>query len=43
MDWKSITTMGMDTNKDKTYNRDFKRKEDWNKERTREFSSITKK
>jgi len=42
-DRKSTIITGMDTNKDTTYNRNLRKtKEDWNKERTREFFSKAK-
>jgi len=44
MDWKGTITIGIDTNKDKTYRGNpWKIKEDWNGKRIKEFSSITKK
>jgi len=44
MDWKSITIIGMDTNKDKTYSGNLREiKEDWNEKRIREFFSIAEK
>jgi len=40
MDWKSIITIGMDTNKDKTYSGNpWRVRKDWNEKRIREFSS----